>query len=60
METPALLTLDEAAAYLKIASGTLYNWRHIGTGPKAVMVGSRIRYRQTDLDQWIDDASDAA
>ena len=60
METQALLTLEEAAAYLKLASGTLYNWRHIGTGPKAVKVGSRIRYRQTDLDSWIDETTDAA
>lgn len=60
MESPELLTLEEAAAYLRVASGTLYNWRHIRTGPKSVKVGSRVRYRRTDLDSWIDAASDAA
>jgi excisionase family DNA binding protein len=60
METPALLTLEEAASYLRVASGTLYNWRHIGTGPKSIKVGSLVRYRQIDLDLWIDTATDAA
>jgi excisionase family DNA binding protein len=60
MESPALLTLDEAAAYLKLASGTLYNWRHSRIGPKSVKVGSRVRYRQTDLDLWIDASTEAA
>ena len=60
MESPALLTLEEAASDLRVASGTLYNWRHTGTGPKSIKVGSRVRYRQTDLDLWIDATSKVA
>jgi excisionase family DNA binding protein len=60
MEIPALLTLEEAAAYLRVANGTLYNWRHIGTGPKSIKVGSRVRYRQNDLDLWINATSKVA
>jgi excisionase family DNA binding protein len=50
-----ILTIDEAAAYLAIPKATLYTWRtrRVGFGPRAVKMGSCLRYRRADLDAWI-------
>ena len=48
-----LLSMDEAAAYLMIQKGTLYNWvamRRIAY----VKIGVRNCFRQADLDAFID------
>jgi len=50
--TDGLLTLEEAAAYLKISPGTLKHWiawRRI----EHVKVGKLTRFRQSALDRWI-------
>jgi Helix-turn-helix domain len=45
-----------AAEYLGgLVVGTLAKWRHFGTGPAFVRIGSRIYYDQTDLDRFIDE-----
>jgi excisionase family DNA binding protein len=51
----AMLTIDEAAAYLTIPKSTLYTWRtrRAGFGPRAVKLGGCLRYRRVDLDAWI-------
>jgi excisionase family DNA binding protein len=53
----AMLTIDEAAAYLAIPKSTLYTWRtrRAGFGPRAVKLGGCLRYRRVDLDAWIVD-----
>lgn len=50
-----LLTIDQAAEYLAIPKATIYTWRtrRTGFGPRAVKIGGSLRYRQSDLDQWI-------
>jgi len=50
----ALMTVEEAAAYLRIAPKTLFNWRVRSEGPPALKVGGRVRYRRADLDEWLD------
>lgn len=54
--TERVLTLspNEAAALLGVAPGTLANWRHRGGGPRFVKVGSRVRYRACDVEEWLD------
>lgn len=47
-----LLTLPEAASWLGIAPGTLYNWRTRNEGPAAVKCGRLVRYRIEDLEAW--------
>lgn len=51
----ALLSIDQAADYLNITKATLYTWRsrRAGYGPPAVKVGGCVRFRQSDLDDWI-------
>lgn len=57
----ALLTIDEAASYLAIPKATLYTWRtrRAGFGPRAVKIGGCLRFRQSDLDAWIEDHVEA-
>jgi excisionase family DNA binding protein len=52
-----ILTIDQAAAYLSIPKATLYTWRtrRAGFGPRAVKLGSCLRYRRSDLDAWVAD-----
>src|SRR3954453_9049514 len=50
-----ILTIDQAAAYLSIPKSTLYTWRtrRAGFGPRAVKIGASLRYRRSDLDEWV-------
>jgi excisionase family DNA binding protein len=50
-----LLTIQDLAAYLDLPVATLYAWRYRGQGPSGFRVGRHIRYRQSDVDQWIND-----
>ncbi len=48
-----LLTMDEASEYLGISKLTLYGW--VSTRKLAfVKVGRLVKFRQQDLDKWID------
>lgn len=62
LTTPELLTIEQAAEYLSIAPGTLYNWRHTGRVhlPPAVRLGGSLRYRRRDLDRFIAEQLEAA
>ena len=53
MNTPALLTSREAAAFLQVSEKLLEKWRTKGTGPKFRRLGHRtVRYLQDDLLSW--------
>ena len=51
-----LLTAKQAARYLSISTKWLANQRWQGTGPKFLRVGGAIRYRVSDLDQFLAEA----
>ncbi len=53
-ERPALLTTPEAARYLGLAVSTLNKWRVYGYGPAFVKLGRAVRYRQDDLDRFLE------
>ena len=56
METrERLLTVQDLADYLGVPVATLYQWRHRGEGPPGFRVGRYIRYRRSDIQQWIRD-----
>jgi predicted DNA-binding transcriptional regulator AlpA len=45
----------QAAKYCGICAGTLRLWRSTGTGPAYFRAGAKlIRYRRSDLDEWIE------
>lgn len=49
-----LLTPAELAALCQVPVGTVYRWNYHGTGPRPIRVGKHCRYRQTDVDAWLD------
>ena len=48
-----LLTVEELAEYLGVPVATIYTWRHRREGPPGFRVGKHLRYRSSDVDQWI-------
>ena len=52
--SPALLTTREAAVYLRIQPATMEQHRWNGRGPRFVKLGRSVRYRQSDLDAFLD------
>jgi len=49
-----LLTVEEAAARLSVSRATLYrHWRAWGVPGR--MLDGKLRFRDTDLDEWIAD-----
>ena len=48
-----LLDLKLAARFLRVSVRTLERHRCAGTGPLFAPIGRLIRYRQSDLDDWV-------
>ena len=48
-----MLSIEEAAAYLRLPVATLRYYRHLGTGPHSFRVGRHVRYWRTDLVLWL-------
>ncbi len=48
-----LLTIRELAVYLDVPIKTLYAWRYQGEGPTGFRIGKHVRYRWSDIEQWI-------
>jgi excisionase family DNA binding protein len=55
-EREELLTVEEAARYLRVPRRTLDRWRATGIGPPSIKrpSGGR-RYRRQDLDAYLDE-----
>jgi len=48
-----LLSPQDLASYLDVPVSTLYDWRWRGEGPKGFRAGKHIRYRLSDIEEWI-------
>ena len=48
-----LLTVQEVASFLRVPIRTLYGWRYHGEGPPAIRIGRYLRYRWTDVEEWL-------
>ena len=48
-----MLTTSELAVLIGKNERTLANWRCARTGPKYVKLGSTVRYRVNDVEDWI-------
>jgi len=44
----------ETGERLGITAETLANWRHRGFGPRFLKIGGRVRYRLTDIAEFLD------
>jgi excisionase family DNA binding protein len=52
-ESRRLLTESEAAEYLNLPPRTLSTWRQRGGGPRFTRLSRNVRYRQHDLDEFV-------
>ncbi len=50
----ALLTSEEAAAILKVSVHTLESWRASRIGPVYTKMGGLVRYRNGDLEEYVE------
>jgi excisionase family DNA binding protein len=50
-----LLSAQQLADYLEVPLATLYAWRYRREGPPGFRAGRHLRYRKSDIDQWIND-----
>jgi len=50
-----LLNPKELGEVLGVPLGTIYRWNHRGGGPTPIRVGRHVRYRQADVQAWLDD-----
>ena len=54
---PEALTPRQAGKYLGVSEAVLRLWRAQDKGPRYFRAGEKlVRYRRTDLDQWIEAA----
>ena len=51
-EDDEMLSIEEAAAFLRVPVATMRYWRHCGTGPFSFKVGRHVRYWRTVLILW--------
>jgi hypothetical protein len=57
MTIEPLLRNDDAAAYMLIKSATLRKWRWQKVGPVYYKMNGAIRYKQSDLDKYMEDCA---
>ena len=49
---PNLISIQQAAEYLGITVGTIYQWRSQHKVPY-IKVGRRVKFKKEQLDQWL-------
>jgi excisionase family DNA binding protein len=49
-----LLTPKEVGELLGVPVRTLYRWRYLGTGPRAIRIGKQLRYRLAQIEEYVD------
>jgi predicted DNA-binding transcriptional regulator AlpA len=49
-----LWTSEDLADFLVVRVPTLYQWNYKGTGPRYISVGRYVRYREEDVQAWLD------
>lgn len=54
-DTPQkLLTTEQAAEYLNVSRQKLEKYRQRDKGPRYAKLGGNVRYRPSDLDEWVE------
>jgi predicted DNA-binding transcriptional regulator AlpA len=47
-------SVEDLSNFLQVPVKTLYQWRLRGYGPKGRRVGKYVRYKESDVVEWID------
>ena len=55
-----LLTPGELAEFLNVSPRTIETWRYQRKGPRAVRVGGVLRFRESDVEAWLEANADPA
>jgi excisionase family DNA binding protein len=55
-----LLTPDDLAKYLGVPVRTIYSWRATGEGPRRIRVGKHLRFRLSDVEEYLETRSEPA
>ena len=50
-----ILLIEEVSDRTRAPIDTLRYWRSKGMGPRAIKIGRRLAYRESDVDSWIAD-----
>ncbi len=50
-----LWSVQDLAEFLGVPVMTVYHWRRTGYGPRGSKVGRYVRYREADIERWIDE-----
>lgn len=53
-DLPKLLRFNDVAERLNIPARTLQDWRFRGIGPRSKRIGNRVYYRESDVQEWLD------
>jgi predicted DNA-binding transcriptional regulator AlpA len=48
-----LMSTQELSALIGVEAKTLANWRCQAKGPKSLKVGRLVRYRSSDVEEWL-------
>lgn len=48
-----LMTLPELAELLRVPVATVYQWRLHGKGPKGYRVGRSVKFRLSEVEDWL-------
>lgn len=54
MSHPEIMNTQEAAQYVRLGKPTLERFRVKGGGPVYAKLSGAVRYRRTDLDDWVE------
>jgi len=57
-QPPRLWTMEDLAEHLGVPLATLYRWRSMGTSPRGIRCGRYVRFRQEDVERWLEERSD--
>jgi predicted DNA-binding transcriptional regulator AlpA len=47
-------SVQDLSDFLQVPVKTLYQWRLSGYGPKGRRVGKYVRYKESDVVEWVD------
>lgn len=49
-----LWTTEVLSEYLSVPVQTIYDWRTRGYGPPGIRLGRHLRFRESDVFEWLD------